>query len=284
MGDLPVESTEPSAIKRTESERPPVGRGRPIAEAAALVVGGAAAVVGVLVAAGLLTTHLLVHNVGSWDDHVNSWFARHRTSTDNAVTADFTLLANTMGIVAVAAVVALIAAVRHHLRLAIALVVALGVELAAFLLTNMIVARPRPHVSHVGSTPSTFSWPSGHVAATLVLYGGIALIVTMVTRQPALRILAWILPVILVPCVALSRIYRGDHHPTDTIAGLILGVAALAIGFAAVRAWSLASAGGQGTTDMAERRFPPVPAPAPFPAPRAEPTHGPVGAGKTRSA
>jgi undecaprenyl-diphosphatase len=261
-----------------------VGRGRPIAEAAALVVGGAAAVIAVLVAAGLVTTHLLVHSVGSWDDHVNNWFARHRTSTDNTITADFTLLANTMGIVAVAAVVALIAAVRHHLRLAIALVIALGVELVGFLLTNMIVARPRPHVSHVGSTPSTFSWPSGHVAATLVLYGGVALVVAMVTRRPAVRILAWTLPVILVPCVALSRIYRGDHHPTDAVAGLILGVAALAVGFAAVRAWSLASAGGQRTTDVADRRPPSVPAPVPFPAARGASTHGPVGAGKSRSA
>ena len=249
-----------------------------------MVLGGAAALTVVLVAAGLITTHLLVHSVGTWDDHLNNWFARHRTPTDNTITADFTLLANTMGVVAVAAVVALIAAARHHLRLAIALVIALGVELVCFLLTNMIVARPRPHVPHVGSTPTTFSWPSGHVAATLVLYGGVALMVTTVTRRPALRILAWTLPVILVPCVALSRIYRGDHHPTDTIAGLILGVAALAIGFAAVRAWSLARAVSPRTTDVADCRPPPVPAPVPFPSTRAEPTDGPVGAGTGRSA
>jgi undecaprenyl-diphosphatase len=249
-----------------------------------VVVGGAAAVIGVLVAAGLVTTHLLVHSVGTWDDHLNDWFARHRTSTDNTITADFTLLANTMGIVAVAAVVALIATVRHHLRLAIALVIALGVELVGFLLTNTIVARPRPHVSHVGSTPSTFSWPSGHVAATLVLYAGVALMVTMVTRRPALRILAWTLPVVLVPCVALSRIYRGDHHPTDTMAGLMLGVAALAIGFTAVWAGSRTSDGGRHTAHVADRQPPSVLAPRPFPSTGAEPVHGAVGAGNGRSA
>jgi undecaprenyl-diphosphatase len=279
-----VESADQASTEGEESSRVRAGWARPIGTATVVVAGGAAAEIAILVVAGLVTTHFLAHTVGSWDDRLISWFVRHRTSTDDTITADFTLLANTMGIVAVAAVVALIAAVRHHLRLAIALVIALGVELVGFLLTNMIVARPRPHVSHVGSTPSTFSWPSGHVAATLVLYGGVALIVAMVTRRPAVRILAWTLPVILVPCVALSRIYRGDHHPTDAVAGLILGVAALAVGFAAVRAWSLASAGGQRTTHVADRRPPSVPAPVPFPAARAASTHGPVGAGKSRSA
>jgi undecaprenyl-diphosphatase len=252
--------------------------------AGAVVIGGAFAVIAVLTAAGLVITHLLAHTVGSWDDHVNSWFARRRTPTDNAITADFTLLANTMGIVAGAALVALIAAVRHHLRLAIALVIALGVELGGFLLTNMIVARPRPHVPHVGSTPSTFSWPSGHVAATFVLYGGIALMVITVTGRPVLRILASTLPVVVVPCVALSRIYRGDHHPTDTIAGLFLGVAALAIGFAAVGAWSRSSAGDHRTPDVADRRPRPGLVPLPVPSMGTVPDDAPVGAGYGRSA
>jgi undecaprenyl-diphosphatase len=257
--------------------------------AAAVVVGGAVAVIALLVAAGLVITHLLAHPVGSWDDHLDRWFARHRTTTDNTITADFTLLANTMGIVAVAAVAALLAALRHHLRLAIALVIALGVELSCFLLTNMIVARPRPNVSHVGSTPSTYSFPSGHVAATFVLYGGIALMVTIVTKRAAPRILAWTLPAILVPCVALSRIYRGDHHPTDTVAGLILGVAAVAIAFAAVRVWSERSArgghsGDRKTTEVVDAPSQSVPAPVPFPAAATEQADAPVAAGHGRSA
>jgi membrane-associated phospholipid phosphatase len=260
-----------------------------VAVAAAVVVGGAAAVIAILVAVGLVITHPLAHPIGGWDDHINRWFVRHRTTTDNTITADFTLLANTMGIVAVAAVVALLAALRHHLRLAIGLVIALGVELSCFLLTNMIVARPRPSVSHVGSTPTTYSFPSGHVAATFVLYGGIAVMVTMVTRRPVLRILAWALPAILVPCVALSRIYRGDHHPTDTMAGLILGVAAVAIAFAAVRAWSERAAGDHHasdhqTTEVADSRAPSVPAPVPFPAESTDHAPAPVAAGHSRSA
>jgi undecaprenyl-diphosphatase len=275
-----VESADQASTEGEESSRVRAGWARPIGTATVVVAGGAAAEIAILVVAGLVTTHFLAHTVGSWDDRLISWFVRHRTSTDDTITADFTLLANTMGIVAVAAVAVLIAAVRHHLRLAIALVIALGVELVGFLVSNTIVARPRPHVSHVGSTPSTFSWPSGHVAATLVLYGGIALMVTIVTGRVVPRILAWALPVVLVPCVALSRIYRGEHHPTDTMAGLVLGVAALAIGFAAVRAWSQASPGGRSTSDVADRQTLPVMTSVSVPS--AEPY--PVGAGNRRSA
>jgi membrane-associated phospholipid phosphatase len=110
------------------------------------------------------------------------------------------------------------------------------------------------------------------VAATLVLYGGIAVMVTIVTERPAFRILAWAMPVVLVPAVGLSRVYRGDHHPTDAMAGLILGVAALAIGFAAVSAWSRSDAGGHRAPD----RRPPS---APVPSRGFEPAHAEVGAG-----
>ena len=50
--------------------------------------------------------------------------------------------------------------------------VGLAAELAVFLSTNYLCRSPvavRPR--RLGSTPSTSSWPSGHVAATAVLYG-----------------------------------------------------------------------------------------------------------------
>ena len=107
-----------------------------------------------------------------------------------------------------------------------------------FLVVDYAVERPRPHVAHLGSTPSTSSWPSGHVAATAALYGGIAILVTVATSRPLLRLSAWTVAVGLTVCVALSRIYRGEHHPTDTIAGLCLGLAALGTAVLVIQVWS----------------------------------------------
>ena len=218
-------------------------RGWPAYRAGALVAGAGFLVLTILLmATGLVVTHALAQSVGSWDEHINAIFARHRTSLGNRVTGDFTLLADSPGVIAVAALVSLIAVVRRRTRLAVLLLLGLAVELSVFLATGYVVARPRPRVAHLGSTPSTFSWPSGHVAATFVLYGGIALIVAIVTRRPVPRILSWTVAAGLTACVGLSRIYRGDHHPNDAIAGLVLGVGALCVGALAVRAWRVRAA------------------------------------------
>ncbi len=203
-----------------------------------VVVGGCLVLMVVLIASGLIVTHPLSHSVGRWDGQINALFARHRTPTGNRLTGDFTVLANTLSVIAVAVVVSLIAVVGRRAHLAVLLVIGLVVELAVFLVANYLVARPRPGVPHLGSTPSTFSWPSGHVAATFVLYGGIALMVILLTRRSLPRILAGTVAAVLTTGVGLSRIYRGDHHPTDVMAGLALGVGALLVAVLAVRAWA----------------------------------------------
>ena len=190
----------------------------------------------VLIAAGLVISHVLAHSIGRWDDHINAMFARHRTHTDDLITGAFTILANTPAITGVAAIVSAIAAVMHRTRLALLLVIGLAVELACFLTVNYTVQRPRPHVRHLGTTPATYSWPSGHVGATLVLYGGIALMITLTTRRLLPRFLAWTVAAAVTTCVGLSRVYRGEHHPTDAIAGLVLGAGALLTAMLAVRA------------------------------------------------
>jgi membrane-associated phospholipid phosphatase len=199
----------------------------------------------VLVGAGLVITHPLAHSVGAWDDHMNAWFARHRDSAANRFSSDFTFLANTPGIAVVATLAVVITLLLRRARLAVMLLVALAIELTVFVTVNYAVGRPRPHVSHVASTPSTYSWPSGHVAATLTLYGGIALIVAAITARPVPRVAAWLVAVFLVVCVALSRVYQGEHHPTDALAGLLLGVGALWVANRAIRAWQSASDSGK---------------------------------------
>ena len=195
----------------------------------------------VLVAGGLVITHPLLHSVGTWDEHVNLWFARHRDSAANRVSDDFTFLADTPGIAIVATLAFVVTFLLRRAQLAMMLVVALLMELTVFLTVNYTVGRPRPHVTHVASTPSTYSFPSGHVAATLTLYGAIALIVAAMTSKPIPRVAAWLVAVCLVVCVAMSRVYEGEHHPTDALGGLLLGIGALWVANRAVRAHQSAS-------------------------------------------
>jgi undecaprenyl-diphosphatase len=189
-----------------------------------------------IVALGLLVTHVLEHgSIGVWDHHVSQWFYRHRTGDWNRISGDVTNMADTFEVAGVAAVVTIVLLIRRWGRHALLFVAGLLVELSVFLTANKIVARPRPAVSHMGGTPSTFSFPSGHTAATVVLYGGIAVIVTVATRQQWLKVVMWAIAVVLVVSVGVSRVYRGEHYPTDVLAGLVLGIGALIAGVFIIR-------------------------------------------------
>jgi len=93
-------------------------------------------------------------------------------------------------------------------------------ELGAFLTVAAIVRRPRPDVSHLDSHLPTSAFPSGHMAATTCLYVGIAILVIGHARG-WWRYLFLIPAVVMPVMIALARMYRGEHHPTDILASLV---------------------------------------------------------------
>ena len=189
----------------------------------------------VLTGVGLLLTHEL-GAVTSWDERVNRTFAEHRTVLWNHVANAGTWLAGTWGVVLVAVLVTGVLLVLQAGRGALLVIYGLIIELSAFATVNALVARPRPTVSHLESTPSTYSFPSGHTAATFVLYGAIAVATGWLCRHRKVTVAVWVLVGAVTVWVGLSRVYAGEHHPTDVVAGLLLGAAALRAAVLAVRA------------------------------------------------
>src|SRR3712207_7042639 len=49
-------------------------------------------------------------------------------------------------------------------------------EVTIFVSTTLLVDRARPPVRHLDSAPPTSSFPSGHTAASVALYGGLAVL------------------------------------------------------------------------------------------------------------
>jgi membrane-associated phospholipid phosphatase len=189
------------------------------------LVGGAITLWGLVALLGLLVTHVLVHGtVQSVDRGVDVWFAAHRTGTWNTITDVSTIMAQTQTVIAVTAVVVLLLRWRLGRWYESGILVAAMVgELVVFYAATKIVHRPRPPVPRLDVAPPTSSFPSGHTAAAVALYGCIAILVLWIYgRRPATRVAVVVLCCVPV-VVGVSRVYRGMHYPTDVLAGALVG-------------------------------------------------------------
>jgi undecaprenyl-diphosphatase len=222
-----VEGVEPEAGSEL---RPEASRGWPVeqsARAAAWLVVGWVAVFGTVVGLGELVTRAGNNILG--DEGVPHWFAAHRDATLTTLSDIGSRIGDSHAVLAVGLVAGTVAfgLLRQWRPVAFLVIVMFG-ELSLFLAAAAIVGRPRPDVSHLDGPLPTSAYPSGHVAATLCLYGAIAALVFANTRAHWRWL--FLIPLICVPvAVALSRVYRGMHHPTD-----ILGAVVLAAGWLTV--------------------------------------------------
>jgi membrane-associated phospholipid phosphatase len=158
------------------------------------------------------------------EEHANVWFAAHRTGRLNDLTVIPTRLASTEGIIVVAGLAALWFVIRRRWPSLTLLAWALTAEITIFLVSSLIVARPRPDVLKLDSVPATSSYPSGHVAATIALYGSLALIATVRHKSKVRVILLWAWAFLAAIAVSFARVYRGAHHVSDVVAGATLGI------------------------------------------------------------
>jgi membrane-associated phospholipid phosphatase len=205
----------------------------PVVAVLSVVVAGYLAVCVLFVAVGLSITHQLT-GVTRWDNDVVRWFVGDRTGGLNHWATDATRVADTFGILIVLVAATFVLLLLRYFWDAIFLVLALVLELSAFLTVNSIVHRPRPSVPRLGSLPSTSSFPSGHTAAMVALYGGLAVILSARFRSWLVAVFSWMIAVGSAAMIGVARVYSAMHHPTDVVAGALLGFAVLSVAVVAV--------------------------------------------------
>jgi membrane-associated phospholipid phosphatase len=188
------------------------------------LIGGAVAIWIVLSVFGLLLTHVFDKGaVHRSDLGVDVWFAHHRSPGWNSVMLFGTDLARTQTVIVVAAAAALF--LRWRLRRwheSFIVIAAVAGEVLIFLAVTETVPQRRPPVPRLQVAPTTSSYPSGHTAAAVALYGCLGVLLLVYVSRPGLRWLAAVLFCIPV-YVGLSRLYEGEHYPSDVIAGALLG-------------------------------------------------------------
>lgn len=185
-----------------------------------LIVGAGAALMGPL------------KGISHAEEAVNKDLAADRNGTWDTITAVWSQIGNTAGVIAVCIVVASLLLWRtRDLRLAFVAPVAIAMQGLIFLIAAKVVDRDRPQVEKLDPSPPTASYPSGHVGASTGLYVAFALLAGRIER-PWLRWTTVILCLAMPLLVAFSRLYRGMHHVTDVAAGVLNGAICALLAYA----------------------------------------------------
>lgn len=95
-------------------------------------------------------------------------------------------------------------------------------------IVKLLVKRARPSLINL-VIETTYSFPSGHTMAAVVLYGLIIYLINKTKINKNLKIAINILLITLIILIMVSRIYLGVHFFSDVFAGLFLGLSYLLI-------------------------------------------------------
>lgn len=132
-------------------------------------------------------------------------------------------------LVALGLIVAALLLRRPVFVLEVVVVIALRV---AVIVLKPLIGSPRPGPEHhtgFGLVPETFGYPSGHAFTATVVTGMFVLFVDSLDISPVFRRIAIVLAILVTVLGMFSRIWIGAHWPSDTVGGVLYGVAAIAL-------------------------------------------------------
>lgn len=193
------------------------------------VLTGSAILLAVWSGVGLLYMWLLDDGpIGDADRWGARWLEDRRTSTYDTLTHYGSMISDTLvKVILVAVVGGVMVLIWRRWHDGVFLAVALIAEASLFLISSLIVGRDRPPVEQLDPPAPSGSFPSGHTAAAVAFYAGVFMVVCWHTRSRWVRLAFGFVAVAAPIIVAISRAYRGMHHPLDVVAGILLGVAVL---------------------------------------------------------
>lgn len=231
--DVPV--LEPRDAGPAERLATALGRLHPAAVWFLGLLAGILVLTALTILLGLLLVHVILPaGLGAPDERVVIDLTELRSATVNRLTDIGSLVGDAPALPAVVLLASIVAAVLKRFQVAAFLVAAGAAELAVYRIATLTVTRERPNVPRLDpQLPMDQSFPSGHTGASVAVYAGLVLV--LASRWPRLRVL-WVLAVALPAVVALSRMARGMHHPTDVVSGTLVGIGCIVIGLVATRA------------------------------------------------
>ena len=143
-----------------------------------------------------------------------------------------TELGSTMFIGGLALCAGLIFLLRGKVAYFTGLAISVAGSAAAVFLLKEIIHRARPDTMFQAYLETGFSFPSGHAAMSLALYGFLAWFVWRRIPRTGWHVAALPAAAILIGTIGFSRMYLGVHHASDVLGGFL--VAGLFVWLAAI--------------------------------------------------
>ena len=199
---------------------------------------------------GLVLIHVVlpIDGLAEGDQDVSTWLADNRSPFQDDLSWLGSTLAGGHVIPAVIGACLVVFLLTKRWLLAAFVLFAVALESGTYRVSSWIVPRDRPDVERLESLPVDASYPSGHTAASIALYGGILLLLASRIDNVAFRIAALALGIAIPLFVGWARMYRGMHHLSDSVAGGLMGIGALALIVFVARATRAAAERRDGAT------------------------------------
>ncbi len=97
----------------------------------------------------------------------------------------------------------------------------------AMLLGKILFRRVRPEILLQATAETTYSFPSGHATTAVAFFGFLAYLLIRTQKNRSVKIHVFVLAILVITLLDLSRLYLGVHYLSDVLAGNLVGLAAL---------------------------------------------------------
>lgn len=163
------------------------------------------------------------------DVRVEEWVAGQMPGWVEWLARPFTWVGGIVGVALLVGVVGLSLVRAGRRPDAVLLVVAaLGVQVIVVMLKS-VYERPRPDAGSPIDLPQSTSFPSGHAATGIAMFGALALIAAGRARSPAAAAGMLVLGFSIGIGVGVSRVVLNVHFVSDVLAGFCVGLAWLCV-------------------------------------------------------
>lgn len=180
---------------------------------------GLAAAIGALVFLAWLANEVLAGDTVLFDEAVRDLIHQYASPSVTWIMQIVTFLGSAYFLIPFGSLVTVVFLLAKWRRALVLFLLTMSGATALNWTLKLIFGRTRPMPFFDIPVPESFSFPSGHALLSLCFYSVLASIIAARVKNPVIRLAVWLIAVLLVVAIGLSRLYLGVHYPSDVLAG-----------------------------------------------------------------